>query len=493
MKTTTLSLSWLKKWCPQIIWQTDEDVVFTNVQQDSRQVTPGTLFFALTGTREDGERYITEAINKGAVAIIGEKLATQKYPIPYGFITSTRQMMASLSHRLWGEPTNGMKLIGITGTNGKTTTSFFLHSILLTAGYKTGLLGTTGYYYSGHVYPASHTTPDALVLNEHFARMRDEGITHIVMEVSSHSLVQDRVSHLNFSSAIFTNLSRDHLDFHKDMNNYREAKSLLFRRLSSTAYGIFNRDDPAAMLIEALCPGNKIGFSLSKDDPTQVYADNIIETNCQTTFDLVTPTATQPIAIVLPGLYNIYNALAAATCAWAMEIPLDVIAKGLLAMNKVPGRMQRVSHPYPFDVFVDFAHTDQALERALGTLYKIKKNRLLTVFGCGGDRDRGKRPLMGKVAEKYADYTWITNDNPRSEIPQNIATAIADGFQDKQKYTICLDRTQAIRLAIQNAQPGDIILIAGKGHENVQIIGKDQFPFSDEQVAIQCLAELQKS
>ncbi len=481
------SLSWIQKKYPEVKWNNFQDIIFTQVHNDSRQILPGGIFFALAGVKEDGERYISDALNKGAVAFISEKTPSSNYSVPYAIVPSARKILAEISHELYGLPTEEIFLVGITGTNGKTTTSFFTHSILHAAGFNTGLLGTTGYFYGDHSFTATHTTPDSLVLNEHFARMKKEKISHAVMEVSSHSLALDRVTHLAYQAAIFTNLSRDHLDYHKDMDNYREAKALLFRGLTKKAIAVFNYDDPESFFIQKVCPARPIWFGLKNVNGVMVYARNIEETNTSTKFELVTPNGTIGINLFFPGLYNVYNALAASACCWAMGISLEMIAKGLQHITKVPGRMQRVPNNKGFDVFIDFAHTDQALERALSTLQKIKKNRLLVVFGCGGDRDSGKRPLMGKVAEHYADYTWITSDNPRTENPEKIISDILNGFKNTNKYEVCIDRQQAIEKAIHTATNGDIVIIAGKGHETGQIIGNKVIPFSDEEVARQCL------
>ncbi len=489
-----ISLNWFQHLYPDIAWKNfDPKIEFTSVQNDSRKVSPGALFFALAGTKEQGEKYIEEAIQQGAVAVIAEVYTLDEVSVPCGITPKAREVMAHISYVLCNEPAKAMRVVGITGTNGKTTTSFFMRSIFQAAGYATGLLGTTGYYYGGQCYPASHTTPDALVLHGHFAQMRDQGISHVVMEVSSHSLVQDRVAEIMFAAAIFTNLSRDHLDFHKDMDNYREAKALLFRKLASSALAVFNADDPASFLIQSVCRAKPLFFAITCLSKAVLYAQNIVETPSHTKFQFITPDGVQNCKIYLPGQYNVYNALAASSCAWGLGISMPTIAQGLEQMRYVPGRMQRIENDLGIDVFVDFAHTDQALERALQTLSAIKQRRILLVFGCGGDRDRGKRPMMGKVAEKYADYTWITNDNPRSESPESIANAIAQGFTEPTKYYICLDRKTAIAQALQTAQPKDIVLIAGKGHENTQIIGHQTFPFSDADVAKDCLRDLQST
>lgn len=431
-----------------------------------------------------------DALQKGAVAVIAEKYRTLSRPVPFGIVNEPRQALSRISHCLWQEPAKGMKIIGITGTNGKTTTSFLIRSILQSVPYAVGLLGTTGYYYGGLVCPASHTTPDPIELNEHFANMRSYKIQHAVMEVSSHSLDQGRVAHLDFDFAVFTNLSRDHLDYHSTMEKYLEAKSLLFRSLRENAFAILNSHAPESQYLQKNTKAQCIFFGLNKQNNTLVYAQDIQAAGVKNRFALVTPQGKANITLCLPGIYNIENALAAAACMHGYNIPLETIANGLNSFSGVPGRMERIPSDAGFEVFVDFAHTDQALKKALITLQETKPNRILLVFGCGGDRDKGKRPLMGEVASTYADKTWITNDNPRSENPDTIAQEIVKGFSKNKDYTLCLDRAKAIEEAIRAALPGDIVLIAGKGHESTQIIGKEKFPFSDQEIAKKTIASL---
>ncbi len=490
MKKQSLPLSFLKEREPQIQWFHDQECTILDVQSDSRKIQPGMLFIAISGTKEQGEEYMEDAIQKGAVAVVAQKYRPLSRPIPFGVTPEPRHALSRITHYLWQEPAKGMRITGITGTNGKTTTSFLIRSILQKASYPTGLLGTTGCYYAEQFFPATHTTPEPVELNEHFARMKSSGIEHVVMEVSSHSLDQGRVAHLDFDFGIFTNLSRDHLDYHLTMEKYLEAKSLLFRSLKENAFAILNYNAPESQYLKQNTRAKCVFFSLQKQKNVAIYAEEIQAPGVKNRFTLVTPNGKVDIILSLPGIYNIENALAAAACAWAEGIPLETIAQGLNSFSGVPGRMELIPWQGNFEVFVDFAHTDQALKKAVLTLKETKPNRLLLVFGCGGDRDRGKRPMMGEIGKLYADYTWITNDNPRTENPESIASEIVKGFADSKNYTLCLDRAKAIEEAIQSAYEGDIVLIAGKGHENVQIVGKDRFPFSDQEVAKNCLEKI---
>jgi UDP-N-acetylmuramoyl-L-alanyl-D-glutamate--2,6-diaminopimelate ligase len=474
---------------PEVTWHNYQNVKITGVQQDSRKVTGGSLFTAIKGAKAHGNDYIADALRRGAVAIISEESQPVAVPtkVPLGVANEARDLVARLG-ALWSDyAARQLTVIGITGTNGKTTTAFMMHSILQAGGRPSALLGTIGYWYGQEFFPAPNTTPDVLFLHEHFARMRTMGITHVAMEVSSHSLVQKRVAEIPFTAAIFTNLGRDHLDYHATVENYRDAKGLLFAGLAPQAHAVLNGNDATSDHFCRLTKAKVHRFGINGE--AEICATDIHYSGLSTSFTLSMPSVCVSVAINFPGLYNVYNALGAAGAAWALGIPPDAIAAGLADLQGVPGRMEQVDEGQPFLVVVDYAHTPNAMEAALSTLYKIKRQRLFVVFGCGGDRDQGKRPQMGKIAAQYGDFTWITSDNPRTEPPEKIAKQIAEGVGNAP-HLVVLDREEAIRRILEAAQPNDIVVIAGKGHETEQIIGKQVLPFDDRAVARKYLRQL---
>ncbi|HON44164.1 MAG TPA: UDP-N-acetylmuramoyl-L-alanyl-D-glutamate--2,6-diaminopimelate ligase [Planctomycetota bacterium] len=467
---------------PQIQWKNENNVLITNLQNDSRKATNHTLFIALDGTETNGAKYIEDAIQRGAVAILSNK----KHPIsqediPYGIVEDPRTLMAYLSDWFYQEPTKNMHISAVTGTNGKTTTTFMLESIQRQAGYTTAILGTTGYYYGGKRHPASHTTPDALILNELFYNIKQTNTTHIAMEVSSHALMQQRVVHIKFDTAMFTNLSRDHLDYHKTMENYRDAKAILFQNLSSTADAILNADDPASEYYANHTNAKITTYSMQHKNAI-IYAHDIRTTSLGFEYTITAPNGQYTIQLPIPGPYNISNSLAAISAAYTQNISWQDIQQGIKNMSPVPGRLEKLAINKPFSVYIDYAHTDQALQLALESLRNFKPNKIHVVFGCGGDRDKGKRSLMGKVASQLADFVYITNDNPRTENPESIIQDILQGVT--VHAFIQPDRKQAIHQALDNAQENDVVLIAGKGHEDYQILGTTKYPFSDHEVVL---------
>ena len=482
LPTPTIALKHLAAIVPEIEWHGWAEVKITAIEQDSRLVTPGTLFVAVSGTRTRGIEYIEAALEHGAVAIIASEYRTMPAGIPLGVYADPAAILGKLCSALWANPERALSIIGITGTNGKTTTAFLLRHILAQAGYATALIGTVGYDYGTTTLEASHTTPDPVALSQHLAGMAAQQIRHLVMEVSSHALVQQRVAHLNFQAAVFTNLTRDHLDYHGDMENYLQAKALLFKDLRKTALAIFNHDDAASQRLRQYCPAATIFYALAAAPEVAIYAHSLALAPDGSRFTLVTPPGEANIELKLPGRYNIYNALAAAACAFGLGIPLSAIVAGLNGMATVPGRMEAIRIGQPFAVIIDFAHSSDALQATLAALPPQPGHRRLLVFGCGGDRDRGKRALMGEVACHYADFSWITSDNPRSESPERICHEIARGFSGSNHYRIVIDRAAAIEAALASAQPGDTVVIAGKGHETRQIIGDRTLPFSDREV-----------
>lgn len=487
MPQKNLSLAEIRTAVPEIAWHNYADTVITNIQHDSRKVTSGSLWIGTEEKTDAKEQHLQDALQRGAAAVIVAALPLCSAALPVGVSACPSQVLSRLSALVWGAPARRLTIAGITGTNGKTTTSYLLHSFLQAAGHPTGLLGTTGYFYGRHSFAAPNTTPEALVLHEHFARMVENGITHVSMEVSSHSLSLKRVADIEFRAAVFTNLGRDHLDYHQNMEQYREAKAILFRSLAKDAHALLNQDDPASKYFQEHCQGICHSFGLSEQ--AEFHVRHLRFEGMHSYFTLVTPQGQLEAVLPLPGAYNVYNALAAAACALTLGVSLPQIVESMRKFSGVPGRMEQITCGQPFIVLVDYAHTPEAMQACLGTLAQVKKRRLLVVFGCGGDRDPGKRPQMGKIASQCADYTWVTSDNPRTEQPEKITGQIVAGFATSQ-YQVIVNREQAILSALQAAQPDDIVVIIGKGHETGQIIGKQTFPFDDRDVARACLEKL---
>ena len=470
---------------------------------DSRRIQPGWLFVAMRGESTNGNRYIDVAIENGAAAVVTDsKHEHHRRGVPWAVVSHGRRALGALSANFYGHPADQLHLIGITGTNGKTTTSFLCDSILQHCGKKTALIGTIEYRVGGMVLPAPHTTPEALELNQIFAKALDSGATHAVMEVSSHALDQERVWGVPFRVGVFTNLTRDHLDYHKDMPAYFEAKSILFRGCGAPPpkFAVINADDEYGRNL-AHSPERVnqrvITYGIQDGD---FRAANIDLRPEATSFDLVTPENAQrsSIKIVTPliGAVNVYNILAALAATFALGCPLEQIASAIGRFKQVPGRFERVDCGQPFTVVVDYAHTDDALRN----LTKIAREfvhrglgigRVITVFGCGGDRDRTKRPLMGEAAGQGSDFVVLTSDNPRSEDPAQIIRDALPGLaRTRTRHSVEPDRKHAIRTALIEAMPGDMVLIAGKGHEKVQITREGTFPFDDVQVVRNELEQL---
>ena len=457
----------------------------TGVAYDSRNVRPGYLFVAMPGSKADGHTFLLEAVERGAVALVTEKLVRLPgMDATAGGLTrivvpSSRKALACLSSRFYGEPSKYLTFIGITGTNGKTTVSYLLHSILEAAGNKVGLIETSA------CFAGQRCIPESLELHRILREMLNSGITHVVMEVSSHALVQHRVHGIDFKVAIFTNLSQEHLDYHKDMETYREAKAVLFRSLSPEAVAVLNAEDSASQYLAQQTRAQVLWYypKANKGIRGEVLSTSLEETEVM----LSDGKEELPVKSPLIGKYNFYNLLAASTAASALGIRLTGIKKGIESLECPPGRLERIPRA-GFHVFIDCAHTPHALEALLETLRPLVENRLLLVFGCGGDRDRGKRPLMGQMAERYADRFWLTSDNPRSEPPMQIIKEIERGISGKS-YRVEPDRRLAIEQALSQAVRGDVVLIAGKGHEQTQDLGKLVIPFDDREVVGQVLSK----
>jgi UDP-N-acetylmuramoyl-L-alanyl-D-glutamate--2,6-diaminopimelate ligase len=468
----------------------------SSVEYDSRRVKPGSLFVAMHGDTSDGNRFIDRAIEAGAVAIVTDSASENpRERAAWAVVPHGRRALARISENFYHRPAERLAITGVTGTNGKTTTAFLVEAILSAAARKSVLIGTIEYHVAGRTYPAPHTTPEALELARLFSEAVGQGATDAVMEVSSHALAQQRIFGVPFDVAIFTNLTRDHLDYHQTMEQYFAAKRVLFEGCGTEAprAAVANLDDE--------CGAELAEFSRKRSSMVLTYgwsrgdfrAEKVDITARGTRFDLMA--SEQRLAIFSPliGRVNVYNILAAAAAGSARGCSLDAIARGVSCLTHVPGRFERVDCGQPFTVVVDYAHTDDALKNLTSLAREFVSRsgataRVLTLFGCGGDRDRAKRPLMGEAAGRGSDFVVLTSDNPRSEDPRAIINDALVGLQKSgAKYSVEPDRRKAIGLAIGEARPGDIVLLAGKGHEKVQVTRAGSHPFDDAQVAREML------
>ena len=456
---------------------------------DSRRITPGRLFVAIRGLKTDGHRFIPEVLARGAAGVVAE----HPDPLPGErwfrvLVSDTRDALARLADAYFDFPSRNLLLVGITGTNGKTTTSYLVDALLQAMGHVTGVIGTIQYRIGSAGRPAGQTTPEALELQALLAEMRDAGVTACAMEVSSHALELRRVEGIRFRVGIFTNLTQDHLDFHGTMARYQAAKARLFAMLPPDGWALLNADDSAHHAMAAETRARVLTYGL--DPAAQIRATRWDSTLKGVTMTVETPAGGLQIASPLIGGHNVSNLLAATGVGIALGIPPRRIAEVLAEVHAVPGRFERVEAGQPFLVVVDYAHTPDALERVIETARRLTPGRLGVVFGCGGDRDRGKRPPMGEIAARLADFTWITSDNPRSEDPELIIREILAGVGSSESVAIFPDRREAIRAALRWARSGDTVLIAGKGHETGQIIGNTVHPFDDREVARAILKEM---
>ncbi len=454
---------------------------------DSRRVVPGTLFFALPGLRADGAAFIDEAVSRGAVAVVTQKMpALPPAKVTFIQVADARATLALVAQRFYKFPDRDMTVVGVTGTNGKTTVTHLIKHFL-NGDQKVGLIGTINYDLGARTVPSFRTTPEALDIYGMMAQMRDAGCRQAVMEVSSHGIDQQRVRGLQFGAAVFTNLTRDHLDYHKTLEAYFEVKTKLFTGETGAPpkVSLVNLDDPygeklAAHLV-AKVPGTRV-VTFGENPRAQVRAENVALNFKNTTFRLAWPGGAMDLDSPLIGRYNVSNLLAAAATAWGLGRDPRVFLARLRAFKGVPGRMERIEEGQAFNVLVDYAHTDDALRNALGMLRAITPGRLLVVFGCGGNRDRTKRPLMTRAVQEFADFAFATADNPRTERLGQIFEDMRGGVTDPKKITWIEDRRRAISVALDMAKPGDCVLIAGKGHETVQEFADTVFPFDDRQV-----------
>lgn len=469
----------------------DADTAVTGVEIDSRKVKKGDLFICLPGHTVDGHDYAPQALEQGAAALVTERKL--ELDAPQLIVKNSRLAMAVIADYYYGQPSHHMKLIGVTGTNGKTTTTYLIEQIMNDNGHPAGVIGTIEARYGTTTLPMSGTTPEALGLQQYLAEMKEAGTEVCAMEVSSHALEQGRVKGCKFRTAIFTNLTQDHLDYHLTMEKYAAAKELFFSRLGNEysadpnrrSYAVLNADDAVSAQFAQATAAEVVTYGI--EQAADVRAENIRITPQGTSFTLRTFRGDAELTLQMVGKFNVYNALAAVSATLIENISLEKIKASLEALPGVPGRVESVNAGQPFAVIVDYAHTPDGLENVLKAVKELKPERLLCVFGCGGDRDRTKRPLMGKIAANFADYVFVTSDNPRTEDPELILQDIKAGLDADQvpeeRYELIVDRRLAIEKAIEKASPGDVVLIAGKGHETYQIIGKVKHDFDDRLVA----------
>jgi UDP-N-acetylmuramoyl-L-alanyl-D-glutamate--2,6-diaminopimelate ligase len=465
--------------------------VVTGVAYDSRAVERGHVFVALKGEHADGAAFARQAIDRGAVAIVSEQSAPPGVRVPWAVVENARLALALLAAEVYGHPSREMRVVGITGTNGKTTTAYLVASIFEAAGITCGLLGTVSYRIGDQVQEATRTTPEAPDVQRLLREMVDRRCGACAMEVSSHALALARVDGMTFAAGVFTNLTRDHLDFHADMETYFRMKRRLFEMLPAGAPALINLDDPRGRSLAEIA-GRPVTYAISR--PADVTPGPVSFSLEGLSFDIRTPRGAIHADSKLVGRPNAYNILAAVSAAAALGLPFDAIERGVRALEGVPGRFQVVSTAKDeVTVIVDYAHTDDALRNLLETARPFARGRIITVFGCGGDRDRTKRPLMGAVAGRLSDLIVVTSDNPRSEDPARIIEEIQRGItsdtrRDAGQLLAIVDRGAAIAKAIEAAHPGDLVLVAGKGHEKYQVIGNRTLPFDDVAIAREALA-----
>jgi UDP-N-acetylmuramoyl-L-alanyl-D-glutamate--2,6-diaminopimelate ligase len=464
------------------------DVEIQSIAHDSRKVEPGAIFVAIHGEKVEGAKFVGDALARGAVAVASQSAFPADFPATATWVElqpgSDRRGLARAAANFYGHPAEALKLVGITGTNGKTTTSFLVDSILRAAGFSTGLIGTVGYRTPAGSGPAPNTTPESLDLQQMFAEVRQAHGTHVVLEASSHALAMDRLWTCHFAAAVFTNLTRDHLDYHQSMEEYFAAKRRLFEGTGAGApdVAVINADDPyASKLIDLARRTLTYGLKNGPD----LAAKKFVLSFGGLEFTAQTPAGNVAVRSPLVGRINVYNILAAIGAALALEIPATQIEAGIASVEQVPGRFERIDEGQPFLVVVDYAHTDDALRNLISTARELSSTgRIITVFGAGGERDRTKRPLMGEAAGSLSDLVVLTSDNPRGEDPLRIINDVVVGLQrTTSKYSVEPDRERALELALEEARSGDIVLLAGKGHETYQVLRDGTIAFDDRERA----------
>lgn len=474
----------------------DKETIITGIEHDSRKAETGTLFVCIKGVHVDGHKFISQAVNAGAKAILTTRETVE---VPAGVailrVPDLNKALDTIVPYFHDYPARSMRIIGITGTNGKTTTSYITRAILRAAGYRVGLIGTIQIMIEDEVYLIHNTTPDVVELQHTLAIMRDKGMDYVVMEVSSHALDQDRVAGIEFDTAVFTNLTQDHLDYHKTLENYMLAKAKLFDKVSEAGVkngktAVVNIDDAAGkvMLEHAKC--RHITYAIDKKADLRATAINVLASGANFTLNNES-FGKMPLKLHITGIFNVYNVMSAVGAALAENIESAVIAKVLQEFTSVPGRFELVKAGQDFSIIVDYAHTPDGVENVLKTARKIAKKKIIAVFGCGGDRDRTKRPIMGRLAAELADVVIATSDNPRSEDPEFILNEVETGVKEKignKQHEKIVDRRQAIFRAVALAQTDDIVVILGKGHENYQILKDKTIHFDDKEVAREAVA-----
>jgi UDP-N-acetylmuramyl-tripeptide synthetase len=505
-----MKLGRLLKSIPVVRFDGRKDEVIQSIHYDSRAVTPGGLFVAIEGHRLNGHEYIEEAVEKGAVAVITAHEWSTQSVLSVIQVKDTRLSLAAIASAFYGNPHRDVCMIGITGTNGKTTTAYLIESILNVAGVETGVIGTINYRFGGKRFPNPVTTPESLDLMRLLRQMADKKATHVILEVSSHGLDLHRVAYCEFDVGVFTNLSRDHLDYHHDMDTYwRCKKELCIGRLGvgskhGRATAVVNWDDPRGkeLYAEVSVPCLRVGFTAE----CEIHGQDVKLGIDHVSGSVRTPQGAFVFTSPMVGTHNAYNILTATGVAIALGLPLETIRQGIEALEGVPGRLEAVPNDLGLFIFVDYAHTPDALENVLGVLRSLTPGRLITVFGCGGDRDREKRPMMGEAAGRLSDLAVLTSDNPRTETPEAILADIVKGTAAAQShqydpdelkegfegagYVVVPDRKAAIALALGAARSGDTVVIAGKGHESYQILGRTTIPFDDREEAQKVLGQL---
>lgn len=462
------------------------NIEISSLDCDSRIVRAGGMFVAFRGYAEDGHKYISDAAAKGARVILAEKDFETDQSITKIIVKDTRTVLPVIAANFYGHPERTLKIIGVTGTNGKTTITYIIENILKAAGIGSGVIGTINYRLNGKALPSKNTTPGPLELYSIFRDMVANGLGYAVMEISSHSLDQRRADGLSLDTAIFTNITSEHLDYHKTLDEYFKAKAKIFGILKEDGFAVLNKDDRKVASLRSSIKRKVISYGIKED--ALIMARDIKLSIEGTVFVIATPEGPIEIKTRLIGMHNVSNILAAVASAFSLNIDSAAIKNGVETMASVPGRLEPVGAGQPFKVFVDYAHTEDALNKILTLLRGVTKNKIITVFGCGGDRDKAKRPLMGKAACRFSDHVIITSDNPRSEDPIDIIGEIEEGVKwSFSNYDIVPDRRDAIAKALSIASKGDIIVIAGKGHENYQIIKDKVLPFDDREVVLDIL------
>ena len=479
------------------------DPEITGISCDSRQVQPGNLFVAIPGIEVDGHSFIPDAIHRGAVAVIGQQPRSNLFPhgspVPYVPVIDSREALALLSAAWFGYPGRKLRVIGVTGTDGKTTTVYLIGSILRAAGYRVGLISTVGALIGEEEIDTGFhtTTPDAPAVQQYLAQMVDKGSEYVIIEATSHGLHQHRVTGCEFDIAVVTNITHEHLDYHGTYERYRAAKARLFESLR-TSYrkadvakvSILNADDPSYDFLESF--GAEHCYSYGIERPSDVQASDIQYSASGASFKVLTPDRVFAVQSPLVGPFNVYNILAAIAVCWSQNVPVEAMQLGISSMKGVPGRMERIDLGQDFTVVIDFAHTPNALQKALETVRTMTRGKVIVVFGCAGLRDRGKRPVMGEIAGRLADYIFLTAEDPRTEDVNDIINQIAVGCERAQRregvdFWKVPDRSEAITAAINKAEHGDLVIITGKGHERSMCFGTTEYPWSDHEAAKQAL------